>query len=48
MTWLCVSVLVPASQIPILVTALPWSFIMSAAPVKKTNLHERFHAVAKL
>ena len=37
MTWLCVSLLVPAGQKPILVAALPWLFTILAAPVKKTK-----------
>ena len=43
MIWLCVSVLIAASQIPIRITAL--AFTISAPPVNKANLHEPFQTV---
>ena len=44
--WLCVSVLVLASQIPFFVTALRIHYFSSSS--QKANLHERFHTVTKL
>ena len=46
MTWLCVSILAPANQIPVLAIALGIHYL--APPIKKTNLHEEFRTVTKL
>ena len=49
MTWLCVGILIPASQIPILVIALGIHYSSSSCQKKKTKTKKNLvHAFSKI